>query len=155
MLLNQALRHSGIASRGSPEAPANATTRIASGATSAATRGDKMVYLELDEAVRRLSENDPTLTRLALKWYSVHSADGAAALAEALRENKTLTTLVLEHNDIGKDGAKAIAEALSDNATLTTLNLSGNYGINSKLQDRIQRLVEVNAGSSGDLARIM
>jgi hypothetical protein len=38
----------------------------------------------------------------------------------------TLTTLNLDYNNIGYEGAKAIAEALKVNTTLTTLNLISN-----------------------------
>ena len=69
------------------------------------------------------------------------------ALAEALKHNSTMTTLNLEHNEIGAEGGKArvgvwgawwtfcllvavawqaLAEALHHNDTLTTLNLEKN-----------------------------
>jgi hypothetical protein len=54
------------------------------------------------------------------------NAEGARALAAALRYNTTLTVLDLYGNDIGDEGAQALAAALMNNATLTTLPLDGN-----------------------------
>ena len=54
-------------------------------------------------------------------------AEGAAALADALKENTTLTALYLNGNDIGAEGAAALVDALKENTTLTTLlYLNGN-----------------------------
>ena len=47
----------------------------------------------------------------------------AAALAEALRANQTLTTLTLVWNRIGDEGAGRLADALAVNSTLSSLNL--------------------------------
>ncbi|CAF1592671.1 unnamed protein product, partial [Didymodactylos carnosus] len=52
--------------------------------------------------------------------------EDALVLAEALKVNKTLTTLNLENNEISVRGGEALAEALKVNKTLTTLNLAGN-----------------------------
>ncbi|MBP9693323.1 MAG: hypothetical protein KBE16_01255, partial [Alphaproteobacteria bacterium] len=51
---------------------------------------------------------------------------GAVALADALKENRMLTTLSLGDNQIGDVGARALAEALKVNGTLTDLNLWSN-----------------------------
>ena len=77
---------------------------------------------KLDEAIRRLSRNDATLTTLS----HIGVKDGAAAagrLAEALATNSTLTTLELSANKVGDEGAGRLAEALVTNSTLTTLYL--------------------------------
>ena len=42
-------------------------------------------------------------------------AEGAKAIAEALKVNPVLNNLDLGYNSIGDDGAKAIAEALKVN----------------------------------------
>ena len=52
--------------------------------------------------------------------------EGAAALAQGLRNNTALTTLYLHDNDIGDDGAAALALTLRNNTALTTLKLQGN-----------------------------
>ena len=49
--------------------------------------------------------------------------DGAIALAEALKFNKSLTEIHLVSNDIGKDGAIALAEALKVNKSITKIDL--------------------------------
>ncbi|CAF4821771.1 unnamed protein product [Rotaria sp. Silwood1] len=51
---------------------------------------------------------------------------GAQHLADALKTNKTLTTLSLQNNGIGDIGAEFLANALSYSSTLTTLDLSRN-----------------------------
>ena len=57
-------------------------------------------------------------------------ADGAWAIAEALRVNSTLHTLYLNDNSVGADGAREIAAALRVNSTLQSLNL-GVQGLHS------------------------
>ena len=52
---------------------------------------------------------------------------GAAALAEMLKVNTTLTALELNNNSIDYEGTVALAEALAENATLETFSISGNY----------------------------
>ena len=64
-------------------------------------------------------------TELALDFNAI-DAEGAVALAKALKGNTTLTTLTLSFNLIGEEGAVALAEALKGNTTLTTLHLNGN-----------------------------
>ena len=79
------------------------------------------------EAVRRLRNNDATLTTLQLHCIYTDIGDAEAqALAVALHENATLTTLMLRGNDIGVAGAQSLAGALRENAMLTTLELHGN-----------------------------
>ncbi|KAL6063845.1 NLR family CARD domain-containing protein 3 [Balamuthia mandrillaris] len=51
---------------------------------------------------------------------------GGTAVAEALRNNTTLTLLDLSTNHLGEEGGKAIAEALRHNTTLTALDLNAN-----------------------------
>ena len=62
--------------------------------------------ITLDEAIERLSRNDPTLTSLNLYSNRI-GVDGARALADALKENRTLSSLNLDGNRIGDDGALA------------------------------------------------
>ena len=54
------------------------------------------------------------------------SDDGVKAIAEALKENTSVTNLDLRYTKIGDDGAKAIAEALKKNTSVTNLDLSSN-----------------------------
>lgn len=50
---------------------------------------------------------------------------GASAMAQLVRENDAVVTLVLRSCDIGHVGAETIAEALATNTTLTYLDLGG------------------------------
>ena len=77
-----------------------------------------------------LKENKNTkLTELNLNANNIDPV-GAAAIAEALKNNTTLTTtlteLNLNGNNIGPDGAAAIAEALKEHKKLKYLYLNGN-----------------------------
>ncbi|CAF3914631.1 unnamed protein product [Rotaria sp. Silwood1] len=47
-------------------------------------------------------------------------------LANALQNNKTLTTLQLDYNKIGDKGVQYLADALKINTTLTTLKVPSN-----------------------------
>ncbi|CAF4596632.1 unnamed protein product [Rotaria socialis] len=67
-------------------------------------------------------------------------AMGAQYMADALRNNVTLTTLNLYDNDIGNEGIKYIAEALVHNTTLVTLDLQVNDIDNTGAQVLIDAL---------------
>ena len=59
------------------------------------------------------------VNQTSLDLYDNNIGDeGATALAEALKENTTLTTLNLASNKIGDEGATALAEALKENKNL-------------------------------------
>ena len=66
-----------------------------------------------------------TLTTLQLHYNHI-SAAGATSITEAIKVNKTLTYLDLSFNPIGDAGATSIAEAIKVNKTLTDLSLSHN-----------------------------
>ena len=61
---------------------------------------------------------------------------GAEAIADALRENKTLKTLGLGDNSIGNAGAKCIYKSLKYNDVLTCVYLERNL-ISGKILDKI------------------
>ena len=52
--------------------------------------------------------------------------DGAKALAEAIKDNKTITKIDISCNDIKDEGSIAIAQALQTNKTITEIKLSNN-----------------------------
>ena len=54
-----------------------------------------------------------------------YDPSGAAALAQALMGNATLTTLDLYDNNLGVEGGQALAGALEVNSTLVSLSLAG------------------------------
>jgi hypothetical protein len=53
-------------------------------------------------------------------------AEGAAALAEALKGNTSVTSINIENNRIGAEGASALANALKENTSVTDFNLAIN-----------------------------
>ena len=56
--------------------------------------------MTLEDVIKKLNEIDPPLTRLILVDDEIGD-EGATALAEALKVNKTLEFLFLYHNRIG------------------------------------------------------
>ncbi len=86
-------------------------------------------YAKLNkEEVKKLAEAlkvNKSLTSLDLRANNI-GAEGAKALAQALKKNKSLTSLNLWNNNIGAAGAKAIAQALQENKSLTSLELRNN-----------------------------
>lgn len=84
--------------------------------------------LTLNIALRRLQQNDPSLVHLDLfsQDHQPIGDEGAQAIAEALLENTSLSTLKLGDNNIGAEGAQAIAKTLRINTSLRTLWLGGN-----------------------------
>jgi len=75
------------------------------------------------EILRRMSENDPTLSQWCIRYIG---DAGAAAIAEALKVNKSLTALDLWDNNFSDAGAAALAEALKVNKSLAVLHLYNN-----------------------------
>ena len=63
------------------------------------------------------------LFSLTPSFVSDTGSDGAEALAEMLKQNSSLQSLVLEGNDIGDGGAVALSNALQVNSTLLSLNI--------------------------------
>ena len=66
------------------------------------------------------------LSLLESRWGNKIGPAGAALLADALKENATLTHLDLWENQIGAEGAACLAEALAVNRALQTLDLRDN-----------------------------
>ena len=67
----------------------------------------------------------PQCTELILKQNDITNAD-CEHIKTLLLNNKTLTSLNLEANKIDSEGSTAIAEGLKGNSSLTTLILLGN-----------------------------
>ncbi|XP_068748855.1 NLR family CARD domain-containing protein 3-like [Montipora capricornis] len=76
-------------------------------------------------ALAELLRDNATLTELHLSDNAIGDV-GADALATGLKENSTLTLLDLSNNAIGDVGADALAKGLKENSTLTKLGLSNN-----------------------------
>lgn len=69
---------------------------------------------------------------------------GAEKIAEALKDNESVAWINLAKNDIGDEGAKKIAEALKDNASIIEIKISYNNKIGIELSDSIINLVNLN-----------
>jgi Ran GTPase-activating protein (RanGAP) involved in mRNA processing and transport len=67
-----------------------------------------------------------TTQEIVLSWNDIVVDDGAKLIADALKDNKSLESLVLSKNNIGSDGAKMIADALKINKPLTLLDINEN-----------------------------
>ena len=98
------------------------------------------------ESLNQHTLDSRSITKLesALAWLYIFAskvvgAEGARALAEALRsEACTLHTLHL-YADVGEDGVRTLAEALrSEACTLHTLNLDDN-GVGPTERGRLRR----------------
>ena len=74
-----------------------------------------------------LSEGSAVLNKIVLDGNKIKD-EGAIALGEALKSNKTLKELALSSCGIGAEGAKALASALSEgSAVLKNVDVSYNY----------------------------
>ena len=69
---------------------------------------------ERDDILRRLRENDPTLTELSV-YNNQIGDEGAKALADALKVNRTLTILYVSSNQIGEQLKKELASLVKEN----------------------------------------
>lgn len=67
-----------------------------------------------------------TLTSLVLQKNNL-GGKGAWEFAEALSQNRSLRNLDLSFNNLGDVGATALAKGLKENVSLTSLNLYSNY----------------------------
>jgi hypothetical protein len=70
-------------------------------------------------------KRNTSLTTIDL-WKKAIGAEGASTLADALKVNTSVTTIGLAYNAIGSEGASALADALKVNASVTNLYLSVN-----------------------------
>jgi hypothetical protein len=80
------------------------------------------------EDIQDLAEalkTNKTITTLDLSHNTIDD-EGARALADALKTNTTISTLDLRDNDIGDQGARTLSDALKTNTTISTLDLSDN-----------------------------
>ena len=80
---------------------------------------------EFQGIIKRLIDNDRTLTTLDINGNQIGS-EGAKAIAEALEKNTTLKILNISDNKIGYKGVQYLAVALEYNTTLTTFDISYN-----------------------------
>lgn len=79
----------------------------------------------IQSLIRRIKQNDPTLTFLNLNYQNLGD-DVIRALAGALNENSHLLILFLDGNDISDKGARVLGKALARHPSLQQLFLSYN-----------------------------
>ena len=78
-----------------------------------------------EEMLKRIQDNDPTLTLLNLLGRELADQE-AMKVADALKTNDTINTVVLSDNNIGDAGAVALAEALTQHKAVRNVSLSVN-----------------------------
>ena len=78
------------------------------------------------EALARMLEHNTTLKVLDLSGNSSITARGVTFLANALKKNTTLTTLILSMTNVKQKACVALSSMLAVNKTLTTLDVSCN-----------------------------
>lgn len=113
---------------------------------SAYIRKIRVCYSIGDQGIVQLAnalKSNGTLTSLVIWQKQIGDAE-AQTLAGALQENKALKELHLPANQIGNKGACAFAAALKVNTTLTELGLSGN-SVGSEGGKMLAEALEVNS----------
>ena len=94
---------------------------------------------EADIIARFLKENN-TVTKVLL-WRNAIGPRGAKAIADALKDNRTVKVVDFFKNHIGEQGAEALIEALHHNVCLTCVYL-GNSGVFPKFKAAIEYFTE-------------
>ena len=97
-------------------------------------------------AVAEILKSNTSVTTVNLDGNKEIGDEGAKALAEALKVNATVGYLDLSGCGIGDDGAAALAEALRSNTTLTKLFLEDNNGIGEKGKRLLRKAVVCREG---------
>ncbi|CAF1561785.1 unnamed protein product [Didymodactylos carnosus] len=90
---------------------------------------DKDLSAEGARAVANALKINRTLSRLYISNNNI-SNEGATSIADALKINETLTELYIGENNISNEGATSIADALKTNKTLTELYIGKNKVLN-------------------------
>lgn len=78
------------------------------------------------DSIEGIQKNRSDLTLVNLSDNVVCKPEHGVEIAEGLKSNKTLKTLLLENTTQNNDSAIALGDALSVNETLEVLNLEGN-----------------------------
>ena len=112
---------------------------------------DNNIGAEGAKAIAEALKVNAVLTELRLVLTKIGD-EGAMAIAEALKVNAVLTTLNLGYNSIGVEGAMAIAEALKVNTVLTELGLQSNDSVPTMMQENSLALQSNHLGDAGKTA---
>ncbi|XP_065660559.1 tropomodulin-1 isoform X2 [Hydra vulgaris] len=99
--------------------------------------------LDLDKALTRLTSFDETLTELNLNNHKDITVEKLTLIADNLKENKFLKTLLLANTQMTDSVCKLFAEALIVNKTLESINLESNYLTRDGVSELL-KMLEVN-----------
>jgi len=99
--------------------------------------------LDLDAALQKLQDSDISLTELNVNNHKDMNVEKLMVIANTLKANKTLKTLLMANTIMPDRVCKVIAEALRHNTTLETLNLESNE-ITREGFHEILKALEVN-----------
>ena len=102
---------------------------------------NKSITSEMAEALASVLKKNEILETLILDYYNPIHSDGAIAIANALKTNKTLKFLSIKYNSIGKLGIDAIADMLTINRCLTHVYLTNESLF--PFRENLCKLVEV------------
>ncbi|KAE8904472.1 hypothetical protein PF005_g15821 [Phytophthora fragariae] len=100
-----------------------------------------------DDAVKTLSAGLARNAQSALESWDLEfkslGVDGAAAVGELLRTNKSLKTVTLSRNQVGDEGVKKLVEGLGENAEAAVKELNvTDVGISGAGLDSLAALLE-------------
>lgn len=104
-------------------------------------RDDGVNSVDLADALKRLQQNDPTLTSLNLNNHPEMNVDYALAFAKALMGNTHLVDLKMANAKVSDVVAAELVAALKGNSTLQTINLETNEMTGKTLKHLISAIV--------------
>lgn len=120
-----------------------------------------------DELIRRLGENDPTLTSVHFSENHLEDHD-IQTLSRALAQNSTLTALSIPYAGIESEGIEAFSRILAQNSSIKFLNFAGNevedkgikilakaLAVNSTLTELILDANDIRNEGAADLADML
>jgi hypothetical protein len=96
------------------------------------------------EIIKKLKDNDQTLTKLDLSSQGLNASD-IAILLDAIKNNDHLRSLNISSNNIGQEGAKALAR----NTSLTSLDLTNNLNMGFCVSDFFNNTTLIDFKMSG------
>ena len=101
---------------------------------------------EVEHLIKRVRNNDPTLTELDLRGMNISAHADAVSLFDALAGNSCIQKVDLSSNELGDEDLSSICLDLLENESIKHLNLANNVfsdeGAKCKFH-RVIRLVHV------------
>jgi len=106
-----------------------------------------LAYCDIGEAgAKQLADALKINKSITTIYLSINNIgdDGAKSLADALKINKSITTIYLYGNNIGDEGAQSLADSLNTNTSITLMYLFGNDNIEESTLEQIGSLLARN-----------